>query len=304
MTWTIVLAGGTGSRLASECNQRYGYARPKQFCDFDGNGTLLEHTLARARVFSPPERIVVVTARAHRAEADEVLRDQGDLVRVEQPCPRDTTPAVSAGLLAVLARDPTAHIIVMPSDHHVADARCFARALEQANELVDGDPEGIALLGAVPDGPCDGYGWVVPQRATASGVEEFCEKPSAAEAACLIDRGAVVNTLVTVAHAAALTGALERHSPRWWRTLAASPDEASLEEAYTTLPGENFSTDVLEHIPQLLRLVRIEAEAGWSDIGTPARLARALAAERAARPRTERSWRAPPTQHGHFGGRS
>ncbi len=279
MTWTIVLAGGTGSRLADACRRRYGYARPKQFCDFDGNGTLLEHTLDRARAFSPSTRIVVVTARAHRAEADEVLRDQGDLVRVEQPCPRDTTPAVSTGLLAVLARDPTAKVIVMPSDHHVADGASFARALEQACAIVDSDPFGIALLGAVPEGPCDGYGWVVPQRTVGaeSKVEQFCEKPSAAEAARLIDRGAVVNTLVTVAHATALVRALEQFSPVWWKLLAAEPDEATLEDAYAKLAGENFSTDVLEHIPHLLRLVRLEADAGWSDVGTPARLDRVLA---------------------------
>lgn len=292
MNWTIVLAGGTGSRLAAECSLRYGYARPKQFCDFDGSGTLLENTLARARVFCPPSRIVVVTARAHRAEADEVLRDQGDLVRVEQPCPRDTTPAVSSGLLAVLARDPEADVIIMPSDHHVGDAHMFAVALEQAHRIVEGDRSGIALLGAVPEGPCDGYGWVVPKRDSAegTGVEQFCEKPSAAEAARLIDRGAVVNTLVTVAHAAALAGALEQFSARWWKLLAAAPDDAMLEIAYATLPCENFSTDVLERIPHLLRLVRLEADAGWSDVGTPARLERVLAPARVAQPRSHGSW--------------
>jgi mannose-1-phosphate guanylyltransferase len=277
MTWTIVLAGGAGSRLAEESRRRYGYNRPKQYCDFDGTGTLLEKTLARGRRFADARHTLVVTTRAHRAEAQEILRFYPGIRTIEQPCGRETTPGIALPILHVYGRDPDDLAVLLPSDHHVADEAVFAAAVQRALEAVARHPDRIGVIGAEPGELCEGYGWIVPKPGLEHHVARFAEKPPSVELAGLRAAGALVNTFVLVGRVRTLAVLIGRHAPGWWRALMTSyPDPAKLDAAFEVLPPSNFSTDVLERIPDRLELIRLDARAGWSDVGTPDRLAHAL----------------------------
>jgi len=271
--WTIVLAGGDGTRLASTCIDRFGYARPKQYCDFDGRGTLLDRTLARAAQVSDEDHIVVVTTRAHRREADEVLSRWPAVARVEQPRNADTTAGIVLPLLHVLAQDPGATIVLFPSDHQVRDEPVFVRAAVRAADVAS-TRDCVVLLGAEPDGPEEDYGWIVPEAAETSDVvvERFCEKPPREEIDSLLESGALLNTFVLAAPAYRLVDLVATYVPVVWSLLSGAWGSAdALERAYETLPRSNFSHDVLEHAQQL-RVLPVSA--GWSDIGTPYRLRR------------------------------
>jgi mannose-1-phosphate guanylyltransferase len=272
--WTIVLAGGDGKRLESASIGRYGYARPKQYCDFDGRGTLLDRTLARAAAITEDDRIVVVTTRAHRREADEVLSRWPVVARVEQPRNADTTAGIILPLLHVLAQDPGATVVVFPSDHQVRDEAAFLREAARA-AAVASTRECLVLLGAEPDGPEDDYGWIVPGRAAPAGdcpVESFREKPPSDEIDSLLDSGALLNTFVLAAPAYRLVDLVATYAPVVWTLLSGAWGSAeALERAYDELPRSNFSRDVLERA-QNLRVLPVAA--GWSDIGTPYRLRR------------------------------
>ena len=65
--WALVLAGGSGTRLASMTIDGNGVAVPKQYCALAGERSLLGDTLARARMLVDGERTVVVVAREHEA---------------------------------------------------------------------------------------------------------------------------------------------------------------------------------------------------------------------------------------------
>lgn len=277
-TFVVVLAGGDGRRLQEAARARYGYARPKQFCDFDGTGTLLDHTLARARRLVPNERILVVTSRAWRREADEVLRAWPGVAQVEQPRNLDTTPGLVLPTLRVLGIDPGASVVMLPSDHHVADDVAFTRSLAEAVIQSRGVPERLVLLGARPDRVEDGYGWIVPRRdgSGALAVGAFREKPPRAEVERLCAEGALINTFVMVGRARTLGGLFARHTPGWWRALGrAAGDPELMEAVYETLPASNFSRDVLEAAVSDLSVMPLR-DSGWSDVGTVDRLRRAL----------------------------
>ena len=274
-TWAIVLAGGEGTRLESECVKRYGYPRPKQFCDFDGTGTLLDRTLKRATAIVPEQRIVVVTTRRHRAEADEVLFRWPNVLRVEQPRNAETTAGILLPMLHVLATDRTSSVVVLPSDHHVRHERAFIRALTRATALARKTPDGIVLLGARPELPEEGYGWIVPGGRADGGtrtVARFREKPPLDEVERLLESGALLNTFVLAARVEVLVALIAHHVPDAWSRLSTAwQSEARLERAYQDLPRSNFSKDVLERATAL-RVLPVSA--GWSDVGTPDRLQR------------------------------
>ena len=286
MSWAIILAGGEGTRLAEAARKRYGYARPKQFCDFDGRGTLLGRAIARASRVAPPQRVLVATTRQHRVFADEVLASRS-VRQVEQPTNRGTAPGLLLPLLHVLREDPNGVVVMLPADHHVANEAMFDAALQRASAFARQQPSCVALVGATPDGDDDGYGWVIPgdDEQGVATVTAFREKPPADERARLRAGGALVNTFVVVARASTLAAALARHVPGWWRAMRdCERDPARLDALFDVAPPADLSAHVLERIPEQLRVVRLPAEAGWSDVGTPARLARIVRPTATRRP--------------------
>jgi mannose-1-phosphate guanylyltransferase len=58
----IVLAAGEGKRLRSFVENLSGYALPKQYVNFTGKRSMLEHTFCRAQKMIPPERLFTVVS--------------------------------------------------------------------------------------------------------------------------------------------------------------------------------------------------------------------------------------------------
>jgi mannose-1-phosphate guanylyltransferase len=77
--WTLVLAGGDGTRLQELTREVTGAPIPKQHCRLLGARSLLEASLDRARHVTPTRRILIVVNSNHLA----VGRDQLDSVPVE-----------------------------------------------------------------------------------------------------------------------------------------------------------------------------------------------------------------------------
>lgn len=272
--WAIVLAGGDGTRLAAEARALHGYARPKQYCAMVGSEPLLAQTIRRAELVVPRERILVSTTHRWQAEAIETLRPFPGVRRVEQPSNAGTTPGVLIALVEVLAQDPEARVLVLPSDHYISNDLTFLAA---AMAAADRAPA-ITLLGADLTEPEPGLGWIVPADAMPgapwSRVRSFVEKPDPARAEALHRTGALANTFAMVARAHDLAVLISTFAPRWFEALeAAQADPAQLASVYRRLPPSDLSTDVMQRACGSLWVAPIRG-VEWSDIGTPERLAR------------------------------
>jgi mannose-1-phosphate guanylyltransferase len=278
--WGIVLAGGTGVRLASLTG-----GVPKQFWRFERGPTLLENTLRRIAPLTTTAGTVVVVDRTHR-HLVKTVRDSGRTRFVYQPCNRGTATGVLFGLLSALDSTEDPIVVLTPSDHGVADEVIFRRDIADAVNWVESREGEIVLFGAEPSGPDGDYGWIAPEIRGIDDsvpgftrVSSFAEKPSRVRAEALLTTGAVWNTMVVVGYASALAALYSRHVPRLWAVLgeAVRLSPASRREylahAYRTLPPADFCRDLLTHAPNLW--VRVwPAALGWSDLGTPQRLAR------------------------------
>lgn len=276
--WNIVLAAGAGQRLASVTG-----GIPKQFWSDDGGPTLLEDTLARIAALAPPEQTVIVVDRSHRRfvheRPDVALRGRV----VYQPADRGTAAGVLYGLSEVVTRDSDATVVLIPSDHGVAEPTLFVDGVVAAVADVDSHREDVVLLGAVPSHPDRDYGWISSYgRSIGSGlrsVSAFVEKPDAVTATRLFNTGAVWNTMVLVARARTLLQLFRRHLPELTRAFEAALMRDDLERRdflqtrYDGLPRADFSRDLIARAGELF--VRTwPADMGWSDLGTPDRLSR------------------------------
>lgn len=282
--WCVVLAGGDGRRLHPITADARGAMVPKQFCSLEGGPTLLETTLARAERLVPSERIVVSVTEPHRRWWRRDLRMLPEDNIVSQPANRGTLAGVLSPLFAVVARRLEATVVLLPSDHAVADEVTLETAVRGAVRDAERHPEAVVLLGMEPDGLDAEYGWIVPDTSSKASVRpvlRFVEKPSELEAARLRRDGALISSFILVARAWRLLELCESlqslcfwsaRVARWWRPLL---DEQGRAEHYRQLPEADLSRDVLECATGSL-LVRSVPPCGWCDLGTPDRLARWL----------------------------
>lgn len=288
--WALVLAAGDGSRLRALTTQPCGTPVPKQYCSLSGGPSLLEDAMARARAQVAPERVCAVVAQQHHRwwSSVDALTSLPSANLIVQPRNRGTAIGILYSLLHILSQDPEAQVLLLPSDHYVADETVLQRSLAAAMADVVRCPDAPVLLGLHPDEPDSELGYVIPGPLDAAGartVARFVEKPELTVAAQIVRAGGLWNTFIIAASARAL---LNLFLPRFasivmemqvivgnalqHKTASGWP---SIVDMYTRLPDLDFSRDLLEGREATLRVLPVPA-CGWSDLGTPHRVGETL----------------------------
>lgn len=267
----VILSGGGGTRLwpmsTPEC--------PKQFLKLAGDGTMFQMTLARVMdrdFFGAP---LVVGNAAHAKLLEEQAKTAGvtDASIILEPCARNTAPAIALAALAV--DDVKTPLLVMPSDHLIADVPAFHAAIMAALPLVE---EGwLVTFGITPTAPETGYGYIrIGEELTASvsRVERFVEKPDAATAQAMIDAGNHAwNGGIFLFRADNYLGWLASLAPDMLHAVQAAMDEADRqgalihpqESAFAASPSDSIDYAVMEKAD---RVAVAPVSMGWSDVGS------------------------------------
>lgn len=301
--WAMVLAGGSGSRLASMTQDAQGRSVPKQFCSLAGGPSLLDEAIARALVVAPPTRTRVVVTQAHHRHWEPATRSLGADKIIAQSENRGTAIGILRGVLEILQRDPKAWIISLPADHHVRRESVLARTLRDLVRIGSADQSQLYLLGIKPDRVDPDLGYILPGEALGSRAREvggFIEKPDLERARDLLTRGAVWNSFIFAARGTTILNlmppALRSIAGQMWRALRhrdQTGDKTMLDDLYRRLPTMDFSQSVLQGNERALRLLTAP-ECGWNDLGTPSRVWRALRSLRNRRPQPQRAAWVPP----------
>lgn len=272
----VLLVGGSGTRLWPLSREQY----PKQFLPLLAGRSPLQETWRRVAELAPQAPIAVAN-EAYRFLAAEQLRlagfpDDGTLIL--EPAGRNTAPAIALAALQAVREGGDAVLLVLPSDHALADEAAFAQAVRQA--LPAAQAGRLVTFGVVPDYPETGYGYI---RAGASlerlapgvsEVEAFVEKPDAQRAAAYLETGRYCwNSGMFLFLASRYLEALAQYRPdildACRAAMAATRGDGDFtrldEAAFKACPAESIDYAVMEHTPAAA-MVRLDA--GWSDIGS------------------------------------
>jgi mannose-1-phosphate guanylyltransferase len=268
---------------------------PKQYLNFIGKRSMLEHTLHRAEKLIPAQKLLVVITKEH-LQFDAVRRQIASRPQeclIIQPENKDTGPGILLPLMHLHKRDPAAIVTVFPSDHFILEEDLFMRHVERAFRIVESDGARIVLLGTEPNEPDPEYGYILyggriddPDLDASRTVEMFVEKPSGDAAKMIMRKGALWNTLVLAATCKTLLQAIKRATPKLNRSFEliqdaiGTPEEQRvIERVYQNLPSLNFSKSVLENLSyenrQNLRVLPVRGVT-WKDWGTSDRLSKTL----------------------------
>ena len=287
----IVLAAGEGMRLRSFILRLKGKPLPKQYVNFIGSRSMLEHTFHRAEKMIPSDRLFTVVSRHHLAHS-EVRRQLAGRPKgtvVLQPENKETGPGLLLPLMHAYKQHPDAVVVIFPSDHFIIEEDLFMGHVELACRQVERDPSRVVLLGMEPDGPESEYGYILPvgrQQAEVSipahPVSHFIEKPHPSAARELIGKGGVWNTMVMVFKAKTLIDLVRRAAPklhqafhRIWQAIGTAKEASVIKEVYRKIESINFSKELLEifpsQAPSSLWVLPVRG-VSWSDWGSEQRI--------------------------------
>ena len=278
----VILAGGGGTRLWPLSRGHY----PKQFLAIGGNDSLLQQTLTRLLgakdlTAAPP---IVVCNEEHRFLVAEQARVTGvELATILlEPVGRNTAPALSAAAIVARRDDADPLLLMMPSDHLIADREAFHRAVQAGARLAASGE--VVTFGIVPTRAETGYGYielgtpVAPQTAAAGyGVKAFKEKPDADTAQSYLARGGflwnagifMMRASVWLTHAQRLCPAIVQAAERATGAGRQDGDFFRLDPAaFKASPSDSIDYAVMEPLSVEGSVRVVALDAGWSDVGS------------------------------------
>ena len=271
----VLLSGGSGTRLWPLSRETH----PKQFQPLVGEKSLLQATWERLDGLPGLAAPIVVANEEHRFMVAEQLRRVGAVPSaiVLEPVGRNTAPAIAVAALQARAAGADPLLLVLPSDHVIADEAGFRRAVLAACAAAG---EGaLVTFGIVPTGPETGYGYIKSSRPpdgapTVMAVEAFVEKPDKATAETYVASGDYFwNSGMFLFRASAYLAELEKHAP----AMVAAAREA-LEKgqrdvdflrldraAFEACPADSIDYAVMEKTDKAAVL---PIDVGWNDVGS------------------------------------
>lgn len=286
-TYILIMAGGVGSRFWPASKAQ----KPKQFLDILGLGkSLLQMTYERFLPLVPAEQIYVLTQDSYTALVLEQLPGlPGDNLVIE-PARNNTAPCVAYAAFKINQKDPLANVVVAPADHLIMHEELFHQLVEEALTYTSSHTA-ILTLGITPSRPETGYGYI-EKDAVVDGdkfaicrVGSFREKPDVMTAKKYLENGRYLwNSGIFIFSCRTILEALKVHAPEIFNILEpgiphynTAREEQFIRSQYRLTPNISIDYAVMEKADNIYVM---EADIGWSDLGTWSALSDQLPADK------------------------
>ena len=272
--FAAVMAGGSGERFWPLSRRNH----PKQFLSILGGRSIINQTVSRLEQLVRREDIFIVTVREYRdLVAKHLPWINKDQLLIE-PCCRDTSAGVALAAAEIHRRDPRGVMIMLPSDHYIADRDLYVRTLAAAASAASGGRH-VATIGITPTRPDTGFGYILKGEVhsvidshTVHRALRFTEKPCLEKAVAFVDSGNYFwNSGIFVWRVDLIRQLISTFLPglaEGFRKFEEAPEkekERVLGEVYQALPKISVDYGILEKV-EYIPVIR--GDFGWDDVGS------------------------------------
>lgn len=269
--YPVILAGGSGTRLWPLSRKNY----PKQFLNLQGEWSLLQQTVLRARDLASKD-LLIVSNDAHYFLCQEQLEALGCQAQyLLEPCARNTAPAIAAAAHYLLQQDENAIMLVLPSDHWLDQEPRWQAAMRQAADYVQASPS-LVTFGIQPAHPNTGYGYIEVAKPDCHDIQEvisFREKPDLKTATDFVAKGHYFwNSGMFLCPAKLFLHEIQSHAPEIWHYARLAVREGHAHNDFLRLDNQAFSQCPQESIDYAVleksnATVMLPLDLPWSDLG-------------------------------------
>lgn len=274
--YIFIMAGGVGSRFWPQSRQ----ACPKQFIDIMGVGkSLLQLTYERFLKIAPEKNIYVVTNNEYKDLILEHLPNIDTANILCEPSRNNTAPCIAYAAFKMMKLDPSARMVVAPSDHFILNEQQFVKDIKESLEVVS-QRDILLTLGITPTRPDTGYGYINYEHTPGSKickVLRFTEKPVYETAVAFLEEGNYVwNAGIFIWNAKTILQAFEMYAKDVYDIFKEgvpyynTPEEQQfINTHYGNSPKISIDYAIMEKAGNVSTM---PVDFGWSDLGTWASL--------------------------------
>ncbi len=265
MIHAIVMAGGKGTRFWPLSRS----VKAKQFLSIVGDDTLLNQTLNRVNAVA--DRTWIVGNVVHHDFFCDIPVELTPHQVLYEPVGRNTAPCIGWAAIEVLRQDPDAIMVVLPSDHAIADNHRFVGLIQKAIQVVKSE-DCLVTLGIHPRFPHTGFGYIESGQIWdgIGNVVRFREKPNYETAVRFLEQGCFYwNAGIFVWKASTILSLIKQNIPQdaiiYDGIQQCQPGDPKIADLFTTLQSISIDFAVMEYATARTRV--IPADMGWDDIG-------------------------------------
>ncbi len=273
-TTALIMAGGRGERFWPKSRKTC----PKQFLSLTSNQTMLQETVERILPLVDIEDVFIATNQEYK---DMVLQQLPLLPESNvlcEPVGKNTAPCIGLGAVHMQKKYGDAVMLVLPSDHAIAQKKIFQNTLKNAIKVAT-EQEALVTLGISPSSPDTGYGYVqynVEEETNYSNVfhvARFVEKPNLDLAKEYVASGDYLwNSGMFVWRTSVIMDQIKKQMPNNYAHLLVIGEAIGTEmekqvlcEEFIQMDAVSIDYGVLEQAKEIFIL---PASFGWDDVGS------------------------------------
>jgi mannose-1-phosphate guanylyltransferase len=273
--YAVIMAGGRGTRFWPRSREK----KPKHLLDIISEKTIIQETVDRIKPLITPDNILVVTGKKHARALIKQLPEIPSRNIIIEPEGKNTAACIGLAALHIrkIVSDDT--MVVLPSDHAIANSRKFIDVLDAAAKVA-AQEDGLVTIGIKPSSIQTGFGYI--ERADSFRhitnkevfrVKSIREKPDFRQAQEFIQSGNFYwNSGMFIWKASTILREIERWLPdlhtglmKINEALGTSDEAAIVPRVYKRLTSISIDYGVMEKADNVFML---QGDFGWSDVGS------------------------------------
>ncbi|MCX5849747.1 MAG: mannose-1-phosphate guanylyltransferase [Deltaproteobacteria bacterium] len=273
--YAVIMAGGRGTRFWPRSREK----KPKHLLDIISEKTIIQETIDRIKPLINLSNILVVTGKKHSRALIKQLPEIPSRNIIIEPEGKNTAACIGLAALHIqkIVSDDT--MVVLPSDHAIADSRKFIAVIDAAAKVA-AQEDGLVTIGIKPSSIQTGFGYIERSEyfqhiadEEVFRVKSIREKPDFQQAQAFIQNGNFYwNSGMFIWKASTILKEIARLLPDLYAGLIKinealdSPDEAAvMPRVYRKLKSISIDYGVMEKADNVFML---QGDFGWSDVGS------------------------------------
>jgi mannose-1-phosphate guanylyltransferase len=271
----VIMAGGRGTRFWPRSREK----KPKHLLDIISHRTIIQETIDRILPLIGPENILVVTGHKHaRALMNQLPQIPSGNIIIE-PEGKNTAPCIGLAALHIQKKIGDDIMVVLPSDHAIADPGKFLQVIRAAAQTAAGG-DALVTIGIKPTSPQTGFGYIEQGNSIESGtteeifhVKSIREKPDFKQASEFVQSGKFYwNSGMFIWRASTILKSISRWLPDLYsglttinEALGLPGEKAAIRRIYKNLAPISIDYGVMEKADNVYT---VKGDFGWSDVGS------------------------------------